>query len=140
MRKLPVVVDVVNTFWINAKDLFINGTRKIAREIDVCVCVLPFSPSPEPAVIQEQLVRKEKLEAELTRQIEEKGHLQTEVEIMMRELNVREQQRKLNADNNTKVRCPENHWLVRTPVEYRSCKLMYCSFSNLVNRFLSSSI
>lgn len=58
----------------------------------------------DTALVQDQLIRKEKLEAELTKQIEEKGSLQTEVEMMMKELNSRDQQRKLNTETNTKVR------------------------------------
>lgn len=54
--------------------------------------------------MQEQIARKQKLEVELAKQEEEKGRLQTEVEMMMRELSAREQQRKLNADTNTMVR------------------------------------
>ncbi|XP_042233789.1 uncharacterized protein DDB_G0290587-like, partial [Homarus americanus] len=59
------------------------------------------SSRPPPALVQEQIVRKQKLEAELAKQIEEKGRLETEVDMMMRELNEREQQRKHNADTNT---------------------------------------
>ncbi|XP_071531366.1 uncharacterized protein [Panulirus ornatus] len=53
------------------------------------------------ALVQEQIARKQKLEVELAKQEEEKGRLQTEVEMMMRELSAKEQQRKLNADTNT---------------------------------------
>ncbi|XP_071531374.1 uncharacterized protein [Panulirus ornatus] len=56
---------------------------------------------PPPALVQEQIARKQKLEVELAKQEEEKGRLQTEVEMMMRELSAKEQQRKLNADTNT---------------------------------------
>lgn len=54
--------------------------------------------------MQEQNLRKEKLNAELAKQIEEKGKLQKEVDMMRRELEWRERQRKQNADRNTKVR------------------------------------
>lgn len=54
--------------------------------------------------MQEQTLRKEKLNAELAKQIEEKGKLEKEVDMMRRELEWRERQRKQNADRNTKVR------------------------------------
>ncbi|XP_068227161.1 TGF-beta-activated kinase 1 and MAP3K7-binding protein 3-like isoform X4 [Palaemon carinicauda] len=54
------------------------------------------------AIVQEQSIRKQKLATELAKQIEEKGKLQSEVEMMMRELEARENQRKRNADSNTK--------------------------------------
>ncbi|XP_068227170.1 TGF-beta-activated kinase 1 and MAP3K7-binding protein 2-like isoform X12 [Palaemon carinicauda] len=57
---------------------------------------------PPPAIVQEQSIRKQKLATELAKQIEEKGKLQSEVEMMMRELEARENQRKRNADSNTK--------------------------------------
>ncbi|KAK7078431.1 hypothetical protein SK128_026966 [Halocaridina rubra] len=55
---------------------------------------------PPPAIVQEQSLRKQKLETELAKQAEEKGRLQSEVELMQRELKVREDQRKRNADAN----------------------------------------
>lgn len=63
--------------------------------------------------MQEQNLRKEKLNAELAKQIEEKGKLQKEVDMMRRELEWRERQRKQNADRNTKVRSFGfgSHWI-----------------------------
>ncbi|XP_047491908.1 mucin-5AC-like isoform X1 [Penaeus chinensis] len=55
------------------------------------------------ALVQEQNLRKEKLNAELAKQIEEKGKLEKEVDMMRRELEWRERQRKQNADRNTKM-------------------------------------
>ncbi|XP_047491914.1 mitogen-activated protein kinase kinase kinase 7-interacting protein 3 homolog isoform X7 [Penaeus chinensis] len=73
-------------------------------------CVDPSSSSnsssvsrPPPALVQEQNLRKEKLNAELAKQIEEKGKLEKEVDMMRRELEWRERQRKQNADRNTKM-------------------------------------
>ncbi|XP_066942471.1 mitogen-activated protein kinase kinase kinase 7-interacting protein 3 homolog isoform X11 [Macrobrachium rosenbergii] len=57
---------------------------------------------PPPAIVQEQSIRKQKLETELAKQLEEKGKLQSEVQMMMRELEARENQRKRNADSNAK--------------------------------------
>ncbi|XP_064084897.1 mitogen-activated protein kinase kinase kinase 7-interacting protein 3 homolog isoform X9 [Macrobrachium nipponense] len=57
---------------------------------------------PPPAIVQEQGIRKQKLETELAKQLEEKGKLQSEVQMMMRELEARENQRKRNADSNAK--------------------------------------
>ncbi|XP_064084891.1 mucin-2-like isoform X3 [Macrobrachium nipponense] len=54
------------------------------------------------AIVQEQGIRKQKLETELAKQLEEKGKLQSEVQMMMRELEARENQRKRNADSNAK--------------------------------------
>ncbi|XP_063597359.1 mitogen-activated protein kinase kinase kinase 7-interacting protein 3 homolog isoform X6 [Penaeus indicus] len=72
-------------------------------------CVDPSSSNsssvsrPPPALVQEQNLRKEKLNAELAKQIEEKGKLEKEVDMMRRELEWRERQRKQNADRNTKM-------------------------------------
>lgn len=59
--------------------------------------------TPLTALVQEQNLRKQKLGAELAKQIEEKARLQNEVDMMRRELEWRERQRKQNADRNTKV-------------------------------------
>ncbi|KAK3857932.1 hypothetical protein Pcinc_035840 [Petrolisthes cinctipes] len=61
----------------------------------------PDSSHIQAVVIAEQRVRKERLEAEVTRQLKEKSQLESEVEMMMRELQAREHQRKLTADTNT---------------------------------------
>lgn len=53
---------------------------------------------PPSAVVQEQGIRKQKMETELAKQLEEKGRLQSEVEMMLRELEAREHQRKRSAD------------------------------------------
>ncbi|XP_042881370.1 mitogen-activated protein kinase kinase kinase 7-interacting protein 3 homolog isoform X2 [Penaeus japonicus] len=72
-------------------------------------CVDPSSSNsssvnrPPPALVQEQNLRKQKLGAELAKQIEEKARLQNEVDMMRRELEWRERQRKQNADRNTKM-------------------------------------
>lgn len=54
-------------------------------------------------LVQDQLARKQRLSVELSKQVEEKDRLEAEVETMVRELQAREQQRKLNADTNTMV-------------------------------------
>ncbi|XP_050722630.1 mucin-19-like isoform X2 [Eriocheir sinensis] len=52
-------------------------------------------------LVQDQLARKQRMAMELSKQVEEKDRLEAEVEMMLRELQAREQQRKLNADTNT---------------------------------------
>lgn len=49
------------------------------------------------------MARRQRLAVELSKQVEEKDRLEAEVEMMMKELQAREQQRKLNADTNTMV-------------------------------------
>ncbi|XP_045113435.1 mitogen-activated protein kinase kinase kinase 7-interacting protein 3 homolog isoform X2 [Portunus trituberculatus] len=58
------------------------------------------SGRPPPALLQDQLMRKERLAVELSHQVDEKGRLEAEVEAMVRELQAREQQRKHNTDTN----------------------------------------
>lgn len=55
------------------------------------------------ALLQDQMARKERLSVELSHQVDEKGRLEAEVEAMVRELQVREQQRKHNTDTNAMV-------------------------------------
>ena len=73
----------------------------------VCVCVCnPYLSNVhvcDAVLIQDQLARKERMAVELSHQVEEKGRLEAEVEMMVRELQAREQQRKHNADTNTMV-------------------------------------
>lgn len=59
------------------------------------------SGRPPPVLVQDQLARKQRMAMELSKQVEEKDRLEAEVEMMLRELQAREQQRKLNADTNT---------------------------------------
>lgn len=61
-------------------------------------------------LVQDQLARKQRLAEELSKQVEEKDRLEAEVEMMVRELQAREQQRKLNADTNTMVSIAWRFW------------------------------